>query len=124
MILLNKENLNYFLDNYHYLHDSYITHINYDVVNSSIELLIDVIWSGKPILKENHSYDTNQVKMKMIFSIIKEYNIKEIFSWDYIHKAYINYITLENKEYICFADNEKEPLLYIVCDSIEYEEYK
>ena len=44
--------------------------------------------------------------------------------WDEIYKAYIKYIKLDNKDFICFASDEKDPLIYIVCESIEYEEIK
>ena len=50
---ITQENLNEFVKYYHEFHDSYITNINYDIFKSKIELLIDVCWSGKPILKEN-----------------------------------------------------------------------
>ena len=117
-----KENLNNFMNYYHELHDSYIKEFNYDVYDSKIELLIDVCWFGELILKDDNSYETNKIKLKMILNSIKTFNIKDYFSWDYIDKLYMKFIKLENKEYICFASSEEEPLIYIVCDSIEYEE--
>lgn len=121
---ISKENLQEFIKYYHAFHDSYITNINYDIYQSKIELLIDVCWSGEPILKEDNTYQTNKTKMKMILEGVKQYNSKEIFSWDYINEALIKYIELDNKEYICFASDEQEPLVYIVCESIEFEEIK
>lgn len=124
MILITKDNLSSFIEYYHGFHDSYITNINYDIRHSQIELFIDVYWSGEPILKEDRTYETNKTKMKIVFNGVEQCNNKEIFSWDYISEAFIQYIKIKNKEFICFASDEKEPLVYIVCDNIEYEELK
>lgn len=121
---ITQDNLEEFLNYYQKFHDSYITNINYDISKSKIELLIDVCWSGKPILKENKTYQTNKIKMRMILSDVEQCNHKEIFSWDYINKASIKYIQLNNQEFTCFADDEQQPLIYIVCKNIEYEEIK
>ena len=48
---LSKDNIDKFLKYYHNFHDSYIVNIYYDIVNSRIEILLDVVWSGKPVLK-------------------------------------------------------------------------
>lgn len=124
MILITKDNLSSFIEYYHGFHDSYITNINYDIRLSKIELFIDVYWSGEPILKEDRAYETNKTKMKMIFNGVEQCNNKEIFSWDYISDVFIKYIKIQNKEFICFASDENDPLVYIVCDNIEYEELK
>lgn len=124
MILITKDNLPSFIEYYHNFHDSYITNINYDIELSKIELFINVGWSGEPILKENRYYETNKTKLKMIFNDVEQCNNKEIFSWDYIDDAFIKYINIKDKDYICFATDENEPLIYIVCDNIEYEEIK
>lgn len=121
---ITKDNLDEFIKYYHGFHDSYITNINYDISKSKIELLIDVCWSGQPILKEDNTYQTNKIKMRMILDKVKQYNNKEMFSWDYINEALIKYIKLDNKEFICLASDEQEPLVYIVCEGIEYEEIK
>lgn len=119
---ITQDNLNEFVKYYHEFHDSYIININYDIFKSKIELLIDVCWSGNPILRENNTYQTNKIKMRMILNNVEKCNNKEMFSWDYINKAFIKYIKLDNKELICFATDEQDPLVYIVCESIEYEE--
>lgn len=121
---ITKNNLDEFVKYYHGFHDSYITNINYDISKSEIELLINVYWSGEPVLKEDNTYDTNKTKMRMILNGVERYSTKEMFSWDFIYDAFIKYIKIDNKEFICFASNEQEPLIYIVCDSIEYEEIK
>ncbi len=121
---ITKDNLNEFIDYYHEFHDSRITNVNYDISKSEIELLIDVFWSGEPTLKEDNSYQTNKIKMRMVLHNVERCNNKEMFMWDEIYKAYIKYIKLDNKDFICFASDEKDPLIYIVCESIEYEEIK
>lgn len=124
MMLLTEDNLQSFIQYYHGFHDSHITNMNYDINSSQIELFVDVFWSGKPIRKEDGMYETNKTKMKIVFHGVEQCNNKEIFSWDSIHDIFIKYIKLKNKKYICFASDEKEPFIYIVCDNIEYEEVK
>lgn len=124
MTLITKDNLSSFIEYYHSFHDSYITNINYDINHSQIELFIDVYWSGEPTLKEDGTYETHKTKMKIIFNGVVQYNNKEIFSWDYINNAFLKYIKIRNKEFICFSSDEKDPSIYIVCDNIEYEELK
>ena len=121
---ITKDNLDEFIHYYHEFHDSYITNVNYNISESKIELLINVYWSGEPILKEDNTYQTNKIKMRMILDNVIQCNNKEMFAWDYINEAFIKYIKLNNKELICFASDEQEPLIYIVCESIKYEEIK
>ena len=124
MTKITKDNLDEFINYYHEFHDSYITNVNYDISKSQIELLINVRWAGKPILREDKTYQTNKIKMRMILNNIEQCNNKEMFSWDYINEIFIKYIKLNNNEFICFASDEQEPLIYIVCESVEYEEIK
>lgn len=124
MTLITKANLSSFLEYYHSLHDSYITNINYNITNSQIELLIDIYWSGKLQLNEDGTYKTNKVKLKMNLNGVEQCNIKEMFSWNYINEVYIQYVKVKNQEFICFASDKEEPLVYILCDNIEYEELK
>lgn len=121
---ITKDNLDEFINYYHEFHDSYITNVNYDISKLQIELLINVRWAGKPILREDKTYQTNKIKMRMILNNIEQCNNKEMFSWDYINEIFIKYIKLNNNEFICFASDEQEPLIYIVCESVEYEEIK
>ena len=121
---ITKDNLDSFMEYYHGFHDSYITHIHYDTYQEKIELSFDVCWSSKPVLREDNTYETNRTKMKMKLNRVKQCNIKEIFSWDYINHAFMKYLTLEEEEYLCFASDEEDPLLYIVCEEIEYEDLK
>lgn len=109
------------MDYYHCFHDSYIANVIYDFRNSRLELFIDIWWSGNPLIKEDGTYETNKVKLKLVCTNIQQYNFKEKFS-DYIEEAYLKYITINNKQYLCFATDNENPLISIVCDSIEYEE--
>ncbi len=122
MNVITKDNLLSFIEYYHGFHDSTITNINYDIKLSKIELFMNVYWSGKPTLKEDGSYETNKTKIRMTFNKVRQCNNKEIFPLDDISEAFIKYIKIKNKEFICFATDEEEPLIYIVCDNIEYEE--
>lgn len=121
MKIITEDNLNDFINYYHGLHDSYITNINHDIINSKIEVLINVFWSGTPILNEDNTLDTNKTNIKIVFKGIEKYNNK-IISYSEITESYINFIKLGNKKFICFADDENEPQVYIVSDSMEYKE--
>ena len=124
MFHITEDNLKSFLDYYHVLHDSNITNVNYDIEKSQIELIINVFWSNEPKIQDDNTIETNKTKLRMIFNGVEEYKSKELFSWDYITNAYIKFIMVNNKKFICLADDEIEPQIYIVCDSIEYEEIK
>lgn len=121
MTLIMKENLETFMDYYHWFHDSYITDVLYDFKNNQVELYINVFWSGEPTLKEDGTYETNKKKIKMICHDVNQYNYKETYT-DYIDDAYLKYIKLNKEEFICFATDKEEPLISVVCKSIEYEE--
>lgn len=122
MELITKDNLASFLKYYHYFHDSYVLSINYDMNKTQIKIVISVGWLGESKLKENCHYETNKIKLKFIFYGVEQCNNKEIFSWDYINKAYLEYIKVDGKEFICFASAREEPFVYVVCEKIEYEE--
>ena len=69
---ITKDNLNEFIKYYYEFHDSYITNVNYDISKSEIELLINVCWSGEPILKDDNAYQTNKTKMRMILNNVEK----------------------------------------------------
>lgn len=48
---LTKDNLVEFMEYYHGFHDSFIKSINYDIESSTIEMIINVFWSGDSLLK-------------------------------------------------------------------------
>lgn len=122
MKVLCKDNLEEFLIYYHDLHDSYITNVDYDVSKAKIEMSIDIYWSGEPTIKEDGSYETHETKLKMVFDKIDSCSIKGI--WTDISCAYVKYVTIRNKEFICFADDEKDPSFYVVSERAEYEEIR
>ena len=66
---------------HHVFHDSYITNVNYNIELSQIEIIINVCWVGESKLKEDGTYETNNIKMKMVFNDVEQYTNKEIFSW-------------------------------------------
>ena len=121
---ITEENLEEFLEYYHNLHDSWITNINYNIFDSKIEMLIDVALSGDGVLKEDNTYDVNKTKLRMVFNDVQQCDIKEMYSWDFIMNCYLKYIDFEDDEYICFANDEIDPMIYIVCEDIDYEEVK
>lgn len=120
---ITKNNLNEFMNSYHYFHDSHIKDINYELEKDKIDILIYVFWSFEPILNEDNSIETNRTKMKITFNGVKEYVDDNRFS-DYIDETIIKYIKMNNKEYIFFASDEMEPSFSVICDEIEYEEIK
>ncbi len=123
MTLITKDNLTSFMDYYHWFHDSNITDVKYEYLKNQIELYIDVFWSGDPILKDDGSYETNKTKLKIVCKDIYQYNYKENYL-DYIDDAYLKFLNIDKEEYICFATDKEEPLISVVCKSIEYEELK
>ena len=123
MNIITKANIISFMENYHYFHDSIITSINYDIKKAQIEVKIDVFWSGETT-KSKEGLETNKTRIRMVFNEVEECNNKELFLWDYIDNAYMKYLEIRDKELICFASDENDPMVYIVCESIEYEELK
>jgi hypothetical protein len=115
---ISKDNIEKYLNKYNFLHDGLITNINYDVLKSEIEVIIDAYYSEEQGIKDN------KIRIRMVFGNVERCNSKELFSWDFINEAYFKYIKIENKEFICFSDNEDNPSVYIVCDSVKYEELK
>ena len=118
----NKKNIINFMNYYHNFHDSNILNINYIIKESKIEIILNVCWSGIPVLNEDKTYQTNGVVLKMIFYDILQYNNREMVIDNKINKAFLKYIKLNDREVLCFADSVDKPSFYVVCDRIEYEE--
>lgn len=119
---INKKNIINFMNYYHNFHDSNILNINYIIKESKIEIILNVCWSGIPVLNEDKTYQTNGVVLKMIFYDILQYNNREMVIDNKINKAFLKYIKLNDREVLCFADSVDKPSFYVVCDRIEYEE--
>lgn len=119
---INKKNITNFMNYYHNFHDSNILNINYIIKESKIEIILNVCWSGIPVLNEDKTYQTNGVVLKMIFYDILQYNNREMVIDNKINKAFLKYIKLNDREVLCFADSVDKPSFYVVCDRIEYEE--
>lgn len=126
MIIITKENLEQFKDYYHWFHDSTISKVVFDKIKNELILFVDVYWSGEPYVKPDGFYETHPVKMKMLFSDVKEYkeNLDSEDYMGYIDEAYMEFITLNKKEYICFAEDKEEPFFYVIAKSCKYEEIK
>ncbi len=118
---LTKENLISFKDNYHDFHDSYVKDVIYDFKKSHVDILLEVWWVGERIKKEYGTYEPNKIRMRLSCNNVFQYNFKEIFS-DYIDEAFLKYVKIKDKEYICFATDNKEPLISVICENMEYEE--
>ena len=97
MINLSKDNIDKFFQYYHDFHDSYIVNIYFDIVNFKIEFLLDVVWYGKPVLKDK-TYETNTVHLKLVCYGVCKYMGKNISSWEYINKCFLDYINFEGKK--------------------------
>ena len=119
---INKKNIANFMNFYHNFHDSKIINVNYFVNDCRIEIVLDVCWSGIPVLNEDKTYQTNRVMLKMIFYDIVQYNNREMSMNNIINKGFLKYIKFNDSEMLCYADSSLEPLFYVVCDRIEYEE--
>ena len=123
---ITKNNIEEFIKNYHFFHDSYIKKINYDYNNSKVEMHLDVYWQGNPDLKEDGSYETNKTKIKVLFTGIESFSDTEEYSSidDTIVKCFQkNGKDLFTISFKSFEPNEK-PYLSITCESIEYEEFE
>ena len=119
---INKKNIINFMNYYHNFHDSNILNINYIIKESKIEIILNVCWSGIPVLNEDKTYQTNGVVLRMIFYDILQYNKREMVIDNKINKAFLKYIKLNDREVLCFADSVDKPSFYVFCDRIEYEE--
>ena len=118
---LTENNLDEFKEYYHFLHDSFIIDIHYNIIKDQIELLIDVYWAGNNLKKDATSYVLNKQQLKMYFNQIKEYRCKDLTLSDYIDKICLKVILIDDKKYILFANSSEKPSIYIICDSIQYE---
>lgn len=118
---ITKETLEEVMDYYHGFHDSCIKNVRYDYLNSNVEIFIDVFWSGEPSIKEDGRYETHSTKVRMVCHDVQQYNFKETYA-DYIDDAYLKFLKIKNKEYICFATDKENPLISVVSESIWYEE--
>ena len=118
MNMISKENINEVMEKYRDFHDCSLISIYYDIYNQKIEITIKLFWE----MNENKEYNRSNNNLKMIFEKVKECNIKENNSWDFIQEAYMKYITTEDsKEMLCFSSDEENPLYYISCENIRFE---
>lgn len=118
---INEDNLNEFLNLYHYLHDSNILNINYDIKEATLEMIIKVFWKGEVKLREDNTYETVNIKLTLLFHDVEKLKVYELFSYDYINDVNIEYVSIDNKKYIKFEDADNLDFL-VVSEKLEYEE--
>ena len=105
MTKINKKNIKLFMNDYQCLNGYKYNSIKYDVNKNKITIIFN---------------KNNDLGIKLDFSGIKECNIKEVFDWEEISEIFLDYVTLEEMEMICFATALQNPNIYIVCDEIKY----
>ena len=105
MTKINKKNVNEFLTNYKYMNSYKYSNVKYDIIKNKIVIV----------------FNNKESNIKLEFRGIKECNIKEVFDWEEINKIFLDYVRLEEMEFICFATAEMDPNIYIVCDEIKYD---
>ena len=123
MNLLTKDNINEFMDYYHYLHDSSINKINYNSNEAEVEVIINIYWSGEPTIKSDGTYDTHKCRIRMVFTGVDKFSDNQDYSS--IDDSSVEYYDKDGKDLICISLQcdylDEEPLIYIVCEKIEYE---
>lgn len=116
MKIIDKENLKDFLLKYDDLHDSNFVSINYNIIESKVELVIDALkWE----VNESQSI---RVKVKLVFNNVKELKLKELFSWDFVYEIILEKVKIENDDAYLFCDDKDSPALLIICETIQWEE--
>lgn len=116
---VNKENMEFFMKKYNYFHDSNFINLNYDIYEEKVEVLIEVYWK----IQEKGHYERSKENVKLVFQNVKECEIKQCNSWDFINKAYMKLMNFEDwGEMICFASDENKDLFYVVCEKVQFEE--
>lgn len=111
METLTEQNLSYFLEKYHNLHDGFIDNINFFVKDAKIEFFIKAFRNN-----------WEKVQLKIIFNNVKQYKIKDLFSWDYIYCVEIKFVKLNDKVYISFKNDKENVFIDILCEKINIEE--
>lgn len=118
---MTKENINEFLSYYHYFHDSRINKIDYNIDEDKIDIYINACFAGQ-IFLEDGVYNKSWRKIKIQLKKIIKCNIQEFYTYDDINELFLKFIKKNNQDFVCFATEEENPSIYIVCESIEYEE--
>ena len=107
MIKISKNNIGKYLTDFNYMNGFMYLNVKYDVIKNKITITF----------RDNKK---DRVSITLEFLGIKECNIKEVFDWEEISKIFLDYVNLEEMEFICFATSDKNPNIYIVCDEIKY----
>lgn len=110
MNTITDKNINHFLEEYNNFHDSSFKNINYDIEKSSISIVFDAV---KQI--DNNFVRTN---LTLLFTNVKEFKMKEIFSWDFIYDLVLKTETKNNETLFLFSDDINTPNILILCKEI------
>lgn len=121
MKIIDASNIEEFLEYYHNFHDSTIVSAIYDCAKATAKILIKTFWVGETEINNGKMIPKKNI-VKLVFNNVEKINIREVTPYDYIMEVYFKYITLDNKKYMCFADNDTNPKFYCVCESMEYDE--
>ncbi len=123
---ITNENKNSFMEYYHNFHDSYIDDLKYDKNKSLVELIINVWWVGSPSIETNEIKENHEKKLKLLFKDISYFVENNPYYTDYIDDSSITFVRKDDKDYIHFAisteDPDEEPIIYIIANTMEYEE--
>ena len=98
-------NIEEFLREYNNFHDSNFKNINYNVIDSTIEVVFDAV--------KQENYERHDITL--IFKNVKELRIKEVFSWDFINNSTLKLTQKDNESLFLFTDDESSPNIFILC---------
>ena len=101
MITLTKDNINEFMNYYHYLHDSSINKINYNSIEAKVEVIIDIYWSGEPIIKSDGTYDTYKCRIRIVFTGVDKFSENQYYCM--IDDSSVEYYDKDGKNFICIS---------------------
>lgn len=123
MNVITKGKIEDFMSYYHYFHDSSINVVNYNHSKATVEMFVDIYWSGEPTLNDDGSYDTHKTKMRMVFTGVVSF--KDTQEYNYIDDAVVECYERDGRSLISFSllssYSNEEPYLNIICEKIEYE---
>ena len=115
---ITKENSSAFLDKFFNLHDSMIDSVNYDSIQSKVEIVIHVFWSGTPKLVHG-VYQTNPTKIKVVGQDISKIMIEEEYLNDVIEECVLKFDNSKKEFY--FANASIKPSFELFCKYLEWE---
>ena len=107
---IDNKNLLEILKQYNNFHDGNIKNIHYDIINSNIEMELDIL--------EEKDEKFISKSITMLFKDIQEFKMKEMFSWDFIYDLVLKTETKNNETLFLFSDDINTPNILILCKEI------